>query len=207
MAMNARNPLYRRLLPLLLPLLFRSLKIKVASQPESAPTPRNAVLFAFWHGKMITGWLLARQLFADRPVHAVASLSEDGALLSGTLDRLGFSLIRGSSSRESAKVRDAIAGTLERGEVVAMTPDGPRGPLHSFKYGSLRLASETRSPFIFASIRYERAWRLKSWDRFEIPRPFSRVWVSLHHIEVPEFSGEEELRRYSRQLSERFADE
>ncbi len=205
--MNARNPLYSRLLPLLLPLLFRSLKITVASQPEAAPMPTGAALFAFWHGKMITGWLLARKLFAGRPVNAVVSLSEDGTLLSGTLDRLGFSLIRGSSSRESAKVRDAIAGTLERGEVVAMTPDGPRGPHHSFKYGSIRLASETRTPFVFASIRYERAWRLGSWDRFEIPRPFSRVGVTLHHIELPEFSGEEELRRYSGQLSELFANE
>lgn len=205
--MNARNPVYRRLLPLLLPLLFRSLKITISSRPESLSMPSEAALFMFWHGKMITGWLLARRLFADRPVNAVVSLSEDGALLSGTLADLGFSLIRGSSSKESAQVRDAIAGTLERGGVVAMTPDGPRGPHHSFKYGSLRLASETSSPLIFAVIRYEAAWRLKSWDRFEIPRPFSRVTVTLHHIEVPRFTCEEELRSYCRQLSDLFSHE
>lgn len=205
--MSALSSIYHRLLPILLPLLFRSLKISVASYPESAPVPAKAALFAFWHGKMITGWLLARRLFASRPVSAVVSLSEDGALLSGTLAELGFSLIRGSSSRESAKVREAITGTLERGGVVAITPDGPRGPHHSFKYGSLRLASQNRSPLIFASIHYCTAWRLKSWDRFEIPRPFSRVKVTLHHIEVPEFADEEELRCYSRQLSEKFSHE
>lgn len=193
------------LLAPLLKLLFVSLRIELRVPREGLPEAGRGVLFAFWHGRMITGWLLTRRLFPKSPLSAVVSLSPDGQILSDTLDRLGFRLIRGSSSRGRDEVREGIAGVLRSGGVVAVTPDGPRGPIHQFKYGTIRLASENRSPILFADIFHERSRLLKSWDRFEIPRPFSRVRVVLHLIEVPLFSGEEELRQFANDLSERFA--
>lgn len=187
---------------MLLCLLFGSLRITLTSRPETAGMPQGAAIFAFWHGKMITGWMLARKLLANRRIGAVVSLSEDGAILSGALGDLGFSLIRGSSSKGSENVREEIAKMLRKGNVVAITPDGPTGPRHLFKYGTLRLASQYRTPMLFAEIRYSRVWQLKSWDRFEIPWPFSRANVILHHIEVPEFRSEEELRKWCGELSE-----
>ncbi|MBN1278577.1 MAG: DUF374 domain-containing protein [Chlorobiaceae bacterium] len=197
----------RHLLPLALEMLYRTLRLKIVFGAEQGRIADGPVLFAFWHGKMVTGWLLARKLFAGRMTRAVVSLSGDGAILSDTLGSLGFSLIRGSSSNAGSRVREEIADTLKKQEVIAITPDGPRGPLHRFKYGSIRLASRHRTPLLFADIRYESAWRLKSWDRFEIPKPFSRVEVSLHRIEVPEFTSEAELQVWCGRTAEMFAHE
>ncbi|MBM3162455.1 MAG: DUF374 domain-containing protein [Chlorobi bacterium] len=199
--MRAPLSIVHRVLPLLLRMLFGSLRITLTWRPETACLPEGSAIFSFWHGKMVAGWMLARKLFANRRVSAVVSLSEDGNILSGTLAVLGFSLIRGSSSKGSLNVREETAETLSGGDIVAITPDGPRGPRHEFKYGTVRLASQCRTPLLFADIRYQRAWQLKSWDRFEIPWPFSRASIILHHISVPEFRSEEELRDWSGKLT------
>jgi lysophospholipid acyltransferase (LPLAT)-like uncharacterized protein len=195
-----------RLLPCLLKLLVASLQIRIIPPENGMPEKKEAVLFTFWHGKMITGWLLGKRLFPDRPLSAVVSLSGDGQILAGTLDRLGFRLIRGSSSRGRQEVRTGIGEALSRHGVVAITPDGPRGPLHQFKYGTIRLASEHKTCLLCAVITHERMKMLRSWDRFEIPLPFSKVTVELYRPEIPEFPDEESLHNYADQLSRRFAD-
>ncbi|NTW63145.1 MAG: DUF374 domain-containing protein [Chlorobiaceae bacterium] len=194
----------RYLLPITLKLLYKSLRITVSAFEETARTEKSQILFAFWHGKMVTGWILARKIFTQSTIHAVVSLSDDGQMLSDTLSNLGFSLIRGSSSKGSNEVKAAILQALQSGEIIAITPDGPRGPVHQFKYGIVRIASEQQIPIIFASISYADAWKLKSWDSFEIPRPFSRVTITLETITVPEFNNETTLRNFSKELSERF---
>jgi len=192
------------LVAFLLKLLFSVLRFEIISPENAQPGHGKGVIFAFWHGKMITGWLLAQKLIPGSRPAAVVSLSKDGQILSDTLDHLGFRLIRGSSSKGKDAVKAAMTEELRNHGVVAVTPDGPRGPLHRFKYGTIRLASERQAPIIFADITYSRARTLKSWDHFEIPVPFSRVKVSLHKIEVPRFSSEEALHEFSRKLSERF---
>ena len=188
-----------RLLPHVLKLLFATLKIEIDG--EKLPSDPRGVLFAFWHGKMIAGWLLARRLFPKREISAVVSLSGDGQILSDALDRLGFQLIRGSSSRGKEVVRRNIGVALANRGVVAVTPDGPRGPQHRFKYGTLRLAAQHHAPVAFAEIRFENARSLKSWDRFEIPMPFSRVKVTLHLVTVPEFPNDEAFQAWADELS------
>ncbi len=195
-----------RLLPHVLKLLFATLKIEIEHAGERMPENDRSVMFAFWHGKMIAGWLLARRLYPKREISAVVSLSGDGQILSNALDRLGFHLIRGSSSRGKEEVRRGIGVALSNGGVVAVTPDGPRGPHHRFKYGTLRLAAQHHVPLLFAEIRYENTRSLKSWDKFEIPLPFSRVTVTLHNVQVPDFPTEEEFRTWADKLSTGFDD-
>jgi len=194
----------RFILPITLKLLYKSLRITVSAFEETTCTEKKQLLFAFWHGKMITGWVLARKLFTQSIIHAVVSLSEDGQLLSGTLSNIGFSLIRGSSSKGADEVKSAILKALQSGDIVAITPDGPRGPVHQFKYGIVRIASEQQIPILFAEISYNDAWKLKSWDDFEIPKPFSRVAVTLKTVTVPEFNNETMLRNFASQLSRSF---
>jgi lysophospholipid acyltransferase (LPLAT)-like uncharacterized protein len=194
-----------RLLPHVLKLLFTTLKIEIDG--EKLPDDPRGVMFTFWHGKMIAGWLLAQRLFPDREISAVVSLSGDGQILSDALDRLGFHLIRGSSSRGKEEVRRGIDVALSKGGVVAVTPDGPRGPHHRFKYGTLRLAAQHHTPLVFAEIRYGNARSLKSWDKFEIPLPFSRVRVTLRVVQTPEFPTEEAFRAWADKLSAGFDDE
>ncbi|NTW83946.1 MAG: DUF374 domain-containing protein [Chlorobiaceae bacterium] len=193
----------RHILPFSLKLLYASLRISVT--PGNMLFPEKGAIFAFWHGKMAGGWLLAKKLFPGRKITAVVSLSKDGELLSDTLSRLGFSLIRGSSSRGGDEVKRSMLDALRKETVVVLTPDGPQGPPHQFKYGTIRLASANRYPLIFADINFANAWKLKSWDMFEIPKPFTRTDVRLHSFELPEFGNEEELRRYTSNLSARFA--
>lgn len=196
--------------PLLTPVvrvLFSTLDIRVANPDVLTAGGNGGMVYAFWHGKMLCGWLLARRLFPAKAVSAVVSLSKDGQLLSATLSRLGFGLIRGSSSRGGEEVKRSMLEETARGNIVAVTPDGPRGPLHAFKYGTLRLASEHRLPLVFAEISYEKAFRLNSWDRFEIPRPFSVVNVTLHCIELPLFRNTGEVAVFGKQLSKRLGND
>ena len=193
----------RHILPFSLKLLYASLRISVTPRSWNNHAADNGAIFTFWHGKMVAGWLLAKALFPEKKTVAVISLSEDGRTLADTLEQLDFSLIRGSSSRGGDEVKDAMLKALERENIIIVTPDGPRGPACQFKYGTLRVASSKRCPLFFAEIRYEKAWQLKSWDKFEIPKPFSRATVIIHCIDLPAFESEEELRNYSRNLSER----
>jgi len=195
------------LLPHLLKLLVATLKIRIILPEKGLPGNEHGIIFAFWHGRMVTGWMLSRRLFPEAVISTVVSLSGDGQILSNALDRLGFRLIRGSSSKGKEEVKSGIVTALDTCGVVAVTPDGPRGPLHRFKYGTLRIASEHRTPLVFAEIFHDRARRLKSWDRFEIPAPFSRVTVRLHTLEIPLFSSEEALRTFADELSTRLDDD
>jgi lysophospholipid acyltransferase (LPLAT)-like uncharacterized protein len=191
--------LSRHIIPTALKLLYASLRITVI--PQQIQLTEKGIIIAFWHGKMITGWLLAKTLFPGEKITSVVSLSDDGRTLADTLEQLGFSLIRGSSSRGGDEVKCAMQNALQRGTIVAITPDGPRGPAKQFKFGLIRLASSNHYPLVFADISYTNAWRLKSWDRFEIPKPFSKTTIKLQLIDFPEFKNEEELRSYTRQLS------
>ncbi|HHE32312.1 MAG TPA: DUF374 domain-containing protein [Chlorobaculum parvum] len=196
-----------RLLPHVLKLLFSTLKIEIEHAGEPLPDEQRGVMFAFWHGKMITGWLLAKRLFPGRPVSAVVSLSGDGQILADALEQLKFRLIRGSSSRGKEVVKRNIGEALRHRGVVAVTPDGPRGPHHRFKYGTLRLAAQHDAPLVFAQIRYGNVRSLKSWDKFEIPLPFSRVKVTLHVVQVPDFETDEAFRAWADKFSTGFGDE
>ena len=194
------------LIPGTLKALIATLRITMQNTLDATGVKTEKCIFAFWHGKMIYGWLLAQRLFPEQDIHAVVSFSKDGEILSRTLERLGFTMIRGSSSKGSSEVKAAMLAELEQNGIVAITPDGPRGPCRSFKYGTLRLASEQGVPIIFAAIRYDKAIQLKSWDRFEIPAPFSKVNVTLHRICVPEMNSKQDIEQFERQLSKQLAD-
>ncbi len=197
----------RHILPMALKLLYASLRISVAPQTWNIELSDKGAIFAFWHGKMVAGWLLARTLFPEKKRVAVVSLSEDGSILSDTLEQLDFNLIRGSSSKGGDEVKHDMQKALQSASIVVLTPDGPRGPLYQFKYGTLRIASSNGYPLIFADISYKNAWKLKSWDHFEIPKPFSRTAITLYRLDLPEFESEEELRLYTTTLSNRLGHE
>ncbi len=195
------------LIPAVLKALVATLRVTVTN-PEQQPERRSGkMIVAFWHGKMICGWLFARSLFARQTMYAVVSLSEDGELLSRVLAKLEFHLIRGSSSRGGGAVKETMLRALNNNGIIAITPDGPRGPRHSFKYGTLRLAAAHRIPILFATIKYSNALTLKSWDKFEIPLPFSAVDVTLHRIDVPPLPRDENIAAFERQLAKQLSDE
>lgn len=122
----------------------------------------------------------------------VVSHARDGQYLSDFAESIGYRLVRGSSSRGAVGALLAAASELERGAIVALTPDGPRGPRREMKPGVLAAAQRAGVPVLPVYAEVKRAWRLDSWDRFCIPKPFARVRVAYGTPIVVE-RGEEQL--------------
>lgn len=132
----------------------------------------RSVIFAFWHGQMLP--LVAEH---RRPSYMLVSDHRDGEVIARIVQRFGVRTIRGSSSHGAARALLQLSRTLDAGGDVGITPDGPRGPRHTFAPGALMLARRTGAPVIVLAARANRYWTLKTWDRFEIPKPFARVTV------------------------------
>ena len=147
------------------------------------------VIIALWHGSLL-GCLYA---FRDRNIAVMTSLSRDGDLTTKVLDSLGYQALRGSSSRGGARVFLEAVKRIRNQVSVAFTVDGPKGPVHEVKPGIVKLAQKTKCPIIPLSAAYQSALTLKSWDRFQIPLPFSKVVVSAGtpFVIEPDLSVEE----------------
>ena len=153
-----------------------TLRYRDVCEPGAAPGYDTAppIIYALWHRCLLAcAWR-----FRNHSVTILISRSFDGELVARTVERLGFVAIRGSSSRDgTAGLRNLYRAYLD-GHYCAITADGPRGPAMIAKPGVTqlaRLAGTTVSAFY---IHPESAWQLRSWDRFLIPKPFSRVTVS-----------------------------
>ena len=125
---------------------------------------------------MVVGWYLHRPEYGH-PVAALVSRSEDGEILSTVLMHWQYTLIRGSSHAGGKEAMQLMVDAIDSGNSLCVTPDGPTGPRRRMKMGAVRAAQRTRVPLVLAGIAASRKKNLKSWDRFEIPYPFSKVAV------------------------------
>ncbi|MFH0793238.1 MAG: lysophospholipid acyltransferase family protein [bacterium] len=139
----------------------------------------DGFVFAFFHGDLFLLTVLYPKASRSKAVNVMASRSRDGELLSRVLSRFGAKLVRGSSSRGAIHGLLELAKSLRRGETVAMAVDGPRGPRHEVKSGVVWLAMSERVALFPMVAIYHNAWRIHSWDRTEIPKPFSRCTIKL----------------------------
>ena len=135
------------------------------------------VIYVFWHNRLLLiPMIWKRFLLRDRPCGvAMISASRDGELMARFLDRFSLAAARGSASRHGSRALRELAGWIKRGHDVGITPDGSRGPCYEVKPGLVLLAQLTGRPLLPISLEYSHAWRAKSWDRFFIPKPFSKV--------------------------------
>jgi lysophospholipid acyltransferase (LPLAT)-like uncharacterized protein len=143
-------------------------------------------IFAIWHNRLLITPILYER-FYGRPTPAIVltSASRDGTLLAEVVKRFGMGVIRGSSSRRGAIATREMAQCLEAGNDVAISPDGPRGPRYHLGPGIIFLAQRTGIPIVPIRVDYSRCVRLKSWDRFMIPLPFSRVTATFERWYQP----------------------
>jgi lysophospholipid acyltransferase (LPLAT)-like uncharacterized protein len=132
------------------------------------------IVFALWHGQLLP------LLFHHRGQGVAVLISEhaDGEIIARIATALGYRTVRGSTSRGAARALIGLTRVIEDGGDLAVTPDGPRGPAKSFAPGVAIVAGRTGAPMIGAAVRVSRAWRLKSWDRFQIPKPFAKIRVA-----------------------------
>ncbi len=164
-----------RLAALLIAAIGKTLRFTVLAEEGAAPAPLPARgIYCFWHQSTLpAGWYFRRYNAC-----ILISRSFDGELIARTLARLGFRSVRGSSSRGAVAGLLALREEVQRGGLAIFTADGPRGPAFQSKLGPVKLAQRTGSPLGCFHLQPERAWTLPSWDRFLIPKPFSRVAVS-----------------------------
>jgi lysophospholipid acyltransferase (LPLAT)-like uncharacterized protein len=164
-----------RLTALLLAVIGMTLRFEVIAEEGAVPeTPPTTGIFCFWHRcTLLAGWYF-------RKFHATILISRsfDGELITRTLRLLGYDAARGSSSRGGASGLLVLQGVIDRGLPVVFTADGPRGPIYQTKIGPVKLAQMTRQSIGSFYLLPERAWVMRSWDQFLIPKPFSRVAVS-----------------------------
>jgi lysophospholipid acyltransferase (LPLAT)-like uncharacterized protein len=163
---------------------------------------KEPALFIFWHNRLFCAPFFAKKFFRARKMAGLVSASKDGAWLAAIFKCLKVKAIRGSSSfRGSTSLKEILTATDE-GWDVAITPDGPRGPCYRLAKGSLWVAEKTNKPIVLCSWRYMKAWRLPSWDRFYLPKPFSTVEIALKYYPNYEAllaaAGNEDLATYVR---------
>ena len=134
---------------------------------------------ALWHNRLLIFPLVLRRFFPNRRGAALISASRDGDLLTDAIRRFGYDVIRGSSSRLGARAIFQLTEVLASGRDVVITPDGPLGPVYDLGPGIVFLAQKSGAPVLPMNLEYSHCWRLGSWDRFIIPRPFSKVRVLI----------------------------
>jgi len=171
-----------RLTAAILAIIGITLRFEVIAEEGAIPaTPPAKGIFCFWHQCTLPcGWY-----FRKFRCSILISRSFDGELIARTLSILGFDSVRGSSSRGGAAGLLALQQVLESGLPVIFTADGPRGPIYQTKMGPVKLAQMTQQLIGSFYLLPKRAWRLNSWDRFLIPKPFSKVIVSWSRSVAP----------------------
>jgi hypothetical protein len=138
---------------------------------DRAPDASRVVL-TLWHGQMLPLLWAHRQ-----PTGVIISEHKDGEIIARIVETFGFFGVRGSSSRGGTRALLEAVQVLKRGADMAITPDGPRGPRYRFAPGALVLAHRAGAPVVSLVAHVNRKWQLRSWDGFEIPKPFARVTI------------------------------
>lgn len=131
-----------------------------------------SVVFTLWHGQMLP--ILCRH---QMRTGVLISEHKDGEIIARIVALFGMFGVRGSSSKGGARALLEAARVVRDGTHMAFTPDGPRGPRHSWAPGALLLAHRSGAPIVFLVSHVASAWRLGTWDGFEIPKPFTRITV------------------------------
>lgn len=201
--MKIEGRLARWLIALGFPLLklwIRTLRFEVDDRGGLQKAPREQrFVGALWHNRLLlSAHVISRFAPSRRGGAALISASRDGALIADVVERYGFQTVRGSSSRKGTSALLQLADVIAAGRDVLITPDGPRGPVYRLGGGIIFLAQRTGTPVIPANMEYSSCWRVKSWDRFILPKPFSKIRVIFgqpHHVRSTTTDDEFEAER------------
>lgn len=155
------------------------------------------VIWIFWHNCLFASPLTKKRYSGSAKASALASASKDGAVIESLVASFGVNTVRGSSSRRGVAALIALKKALKAGEQIFITPDGPRGPRYELQPGVIKLAQSSGVPIIPVRFEHSSSWRLNSWDKFHIPKPFSKITVHVcPSIEVPAKLDDEEFELY-----------
>jgi lysophospholipid acyltransferase (LPLAT)-like uncharacterized protein len=157
--------------------------------------PKKPLLWTFWHNRLFVGPYIFERFFKGRLGAALTSQSKDGEIISALIGHFGIRAIRGSSSRGGARSLVEMKRAINDGYIMAITPDGPRGPRYSLGAGVIKLAQVTEGTIMPLRISYSSFWQIPgTWDGFMIPKPFAKVHLVFDTLHVvPQTTTEEEF--------------
>ena len=193
-----RNRLVGLIGPVVIRLWTKSLRIHLsglAVEDGAFILPR--AIFVMWHQRLhtLTG------CFRDLGVLTLVSQHADGELLARLLHGLGYGAIRGSTTRGGVRALREILEQAGGNARIAVTPDGPRGPPLVMQQGPIYLASQLGLPIVPATASFSHARRLKTWDEFLVPRPFTRALIRLGDPQhVPDGLDREGLEEHRKKI-------
>lgn len=170
---------------------YRALYYDPTVDPAN-PLCRGRAIYLFWH-EYISFPLYLR---GHNNLSMLLSTHRDAEWLSRAAYHLGFSTVRGSTSRGSSR---ALRELLEKSKKahLTITPDGPRGPRRRMAPGPIYLSSKLQIPLVMMGFGYDRPWRMKSWDRFALPKPYSRARsIVSPRVQIPPELGRDEIESY-----------
>ena len=154
----------------------------------------GAEIFCFWHQCVLPCTIYFRRTHGT----ILISRSFDGELITRILEMFGFHAVRGSSSRGAREGILGLKQVIESGKPAIFTADGPRGPIYQTKMGPIKLAQMTGARIGSFHLEPERAWVMRSWDHFLVPKPFTRIvvsWAQWTHVPTDLPAEEFELKR------------
>ena len=157
-------------------------------------------IMGFWHGRILP----ATWYFRRRGIVVITSENFDGEWIARIIERFGFGTARGSTSRGGVKAMLQLARDLEEGKPAGFTLDGPRGPARVAQPGAIWLASRTGNPVLPFHLEASSHWTTNSWDRTQIPKPFSTVALVIGEgMDVPLDATEAQLEAARLELERR----
>jgi lysophospholipid acyltransferase (LPLAT)-like uncharacterized protein len=201
----------QRLAGLLVVALVRAvsatLRFRFQDQSGFFDAPSGPAIYVVWHNRLalcLMGYFrFVRKRNPTPGIAAMVSASRDGGLLTGILKALHVQPVRGSSSRRGPQALLELTTWAKRGYDLALTPDGPRGPCYVVQPGVLSLAQVTGLPIIPACYNLRWKFRVRSWDRFQIPLPFSHCDLVVGKpVRVPREATEAQRERLRQELEE-----
>lgn len=155
-----------------------------------------------WHGELLMSPQAYRKIHKKHPASAIISSHFDGSLIASTLKMLKIRPLRGSTKKGARQVLLQAFKSIKSGEEVLITPDGPRGPRHSMSDGAIGIALKSNLPIFVMNYKAAHYWQLKSWDRFVIPKPFTKVDFYIQSLSLEGMDLEEAKKYLSEKMLE-----
>jgi len=177
-------------------LIGRSLRWEVFGWEnyEAARRMGKSLIFTCWHCEIFS----ATWFWRKRGIVVMASRNFDGEYITRIIETHGYQGARGSSSRGGPRALVEMIRALRRGREIGVTVDGPRGPRHTAKPGVVLLSKATGAPILCFHVAPRRAWIFrKSWDKTEIPQPFSHtaIFIAPPLVVPPDADGQEQAQK------------
>jgi lysophospholipid acyltransferase (LPLAT)-like uncharacterized protein len=153
-----------------------------------------------WHSELLMTPQAYRKIHPRHRSSAIISSHFNGALIAGVLKMIGIKALRGSSRRGAKQVLFQAFKSIKAGEEILITPDGPKGPRYSMSDGAVGIALKSNLPIFMINFKSSSYWQLKSWDKFIIPKPFSKLYFTIQSISLEGMTQDEAKNYLSKQM-------